>query len=135
MFNSKDVPLRAEIGIQKLCREESESGEASTRGGASSKTTCTFVPIIPNELTPARRTPQDGSHEVSSLLMKMADLAKSINGLRFAQCRLGKRTRCFRDKTALTRPTIPAALQVCPMLLLTEDNAQKCLCEVTWPNA
>ena len=49
--------------------------------GASSRTTCAFVPPIPKELTPARRGVLPAGQDLNLSLTKKGELSKSMFGI------------------------------------------------------
>ena len=84
------------------------AGETST-AGASSRITWAFVPLIPNEETPARRARSvrgQGSDAVSSWTSP-AD--QSTCGEGASACRVGGSCSCCKAITILITPATPAA--------------------------
>jgi hypothetical protein len=74
---SRAASLRAETS-NNWCEREAAAGSGL---GASSTITCTLVPPMPNELTPARRGWSPRGHGRSSVFTKNGLASKSISGL------------------------------------------------------
>ena len=113
---------RAETSSSWFARVE---GAVAARSGASSSTTCAFVPPNPNELTAARRGASPRRHCVSFSCTWNGVRPKSICGFGFSYpIDGGNASRCS-DSDALIRLAAPAAMTMCPTLLFSEPTAQK----------
>ncbi len=75
--------------------------------GASSRMACAFMPLKPNALTPARRTPPAGAQSCSCVLMRTGKRSHGIAGVGCRTCRLAGSCRCCIASTTLIRPVTP----------------------------
>src|SRR5688500_18250509 len=97
-----------------------------SRLGASSKTTCAFVPPMPNELTPAFLKLFPRVQSRNWVFTKNGLLLKSMFRFGFVKWRLGGICLFFRERTVLIKPATPAAASKCPIFVFTEPIAQNC---------
>src|SRR5262249_48660622 len=95
----------------------------TARAGPSSSTTCAFVPLMPNDDTPARRT-RDASlrHAQASCKSDSPLPSHSICSLGRSACNVFGKSSCCNDSTILITPSTPAAACVCPMLDFDDPN-------------
>ena len=94
--------------------------------GASSSTTCAFVPEIPNEFTPARAGPSCAGHGVAVVGTEKGISLHGMFGFGVTKCRFGGIVRCDRQSVVLMRPAIPAAASVWPMFVFDDPIRQHC---------
>ncbi len=100
----------------------------AVRCGACSSTTWALVPENPKEETAARRDAAWVGQPVSSVGTNRRVPSAWIAGFQRLKCRLGGMSPCWRQSTALIRPTTPAAGSRCPRFVLTDPSAQR-----PWP--
>ena len=94
--------------------------------GASSSTTCAFVPPTPNELTPARRgVGPSGQSRCARARRRTACARSRASDSAIRNCMLAGRILWCSASAALIRPATPAATSRCPMFHLIEPIAQK----------
>ena len=107
----------------------------ASRAGASSSTTCAFVPLMPNDDTPARRT-RDASlrHGRASCNSDSPLPSHSICSLGRSACSVFGRSSCCNDSTILITPNTPAAACACPMLDFDDPNHSGCASPRVGPN-
>ncbi len=88
----------------------SPSGTAAgSSTGACSTITCAFVPLTPNDDTPARRTRPVSGHAQSSVTNATAPDDQSTCGVGSSTCNVLGTTPCRIDSTILITPATPAA--------------------------
>src|SRR5690606_19343226 len=97
--------------------------DSDSFSGYSSSTTCTLVPPIPKELTPALRMLSDSQLRNLSFT-KNGLFSKSMVGFGFLNPIDGGNCLLCNDSTVLIKPTMPAAAVRWPILLLMEPMAQ-----------
>src|SRR6516225_6873450 len=100
------------------------SPEAPMLSGArgSSKITCAFVPLIPNDDTAARRGRFPASHARGSVNNDTAPADQSTCGVGTSTCNVLGFTPCRIACTILITPAIPAAADVWPMFDLIDPS-------------
>ena len=118
---SSDACDFAESKINCAARD----GPDGSTAGASSSTTCAFVPPTPNELTPARNGVAPGFQSVNLLTTWNGLASSSSFGFGFVKCSDGGSFLCFNASAVLMRPVTPAATSRWPKLLLTVPRPQK----------
>ncbi|GCE02634.1 hypothetical protein EHYA_10411 [Embleya hyalina] len=95
---------------------------SAASAGASSRTTCAFVPLIPNDDTPARRTRPPAGQATSSANTSTRPADQSTCGVGSSTCNVRGNTPCRNANTILITPATPAAAWVCPMFDFTDPN-------------
>ena len=83
------------------------------------------MPPNPNDDTPARRGPSLAGHAVRSCCTRNGLDAKSMLGLAAVKLIVGGSVRVCSASAVLIRLLAPAAITMCPTLLLSEPMAQK----------
>ncbi|CAM4263861.1 hypothetical protein KIPE111705_46305 [Kibdelosporangium persicum] len=91
-------------------------------GGACSMITCAFVPLMPNDDTPARRAPLPGCHGAGSVSSRMSPVDQSTWGVGWSTCNVFGSTPCRIAWTTLITPSTPAAAWVWPMFDFTDPS-------------
>ena len=104
-------------GSRRRAASSCRAARSPARAGASSTTTCAFVPPTPNELTPARRGARAATSR-SSISRRTA--VRDVEPGSALGVQAGRDARCCRESAALIRPATPAAASRWPMLVLTE---------------
>ncbi len=94
-------------------------GPTGSTAGACSRTTCAFVPLIPNDDTPQRRGPSPPAHSRCSASRATPEV-QSTSGVGEATCSVLGSTPCRSASTILMTPTTPEAPWVWPTFDLTE---------------
>jgi hypothetical protein len=84
---------------------------------------CAFDPVTPNADTAARRGPAPRSQVVVAVGTKNRVPSASISGFHRVKCRFAGMTPSRTASAALIRPSTPAALSGCPMLVLSAPSA------------
>ena len=95
--------------------------------------TCAFVPLIPNDDTPARRGPPPLGHARDSVNNDTAPADQSTCGDGTSTCNVCGSTSCWIASIILITPATPAAAEVCPMLDLIEPNHSGRSAGRSWP--
>ncbi|GAA5708190.1 hypothetical protein Save01_09069 [Streptomyces avermitilis] len=97
-------------------------GSAESSSGACSRITWAFVPLIPNEDTPARRGPPVSGHSRPSVSSSTAPADQSTWVLGFPTCRVLGSTPFRSASTVLITPATPETAWVCAMFDLSEPS-------------
>ncbi|CAM5435434.1 hypothetical protein SGRIM128S_07540 [Streptomyces griseomycini] len=95
----------------------------SLRPGACSMMAWAFVPLKPNDDTPARHGRSATGHSRSSVSNSTAPADQSTCGDGSSACSVRGSTPCRIAITILITPATPAAACVCPMLDFTEPSS------------
>ena len=90
--------------------------------GACSRITCAFVPLIPNDDTPARRGRSTSGHDRWSVSNDTAPADQSTCGVGTSTCSVLGITPWRIACTILITPATPAAADVWPMFDLIDPN-------------
>ncbi len=109
----------ATVTSDKMSPVEYSSAVADC-GGASSISTCAFVPVKPKELIPARRGLPLACHGIALSTTRTGSESHGICGDGVSKCRLCGSTSCCSDNTTLIRPATPDADSRWPMLVFTD---------------
>ncbi|CAM4181474.1 hypothetical protein KIPE111705_43970 [Kibdelosporangium persicum] len=95
---------------------------ASGTSGACSRMTCAFVPLMPNDDTPARRARPVSGHCLASVSRVTSPAVQSTCGDSSAACNVRGSTPCRIASTILMMPATPAAACVWPMFDLIDPR-------------
>src|SRR5262249_5711001 len=90
--------------------------------GASSRITCAFVPLIPNDDTPARLGRPFDFHSTGSVNSDTAPQDQSTSGVGASTCNVLGSIPCRSAITIFITPATPAAACVWPMFDLIEPS-------------
>ncbi|CAO0825933.1 hypothetical protein SMICM17S_08352 [Streptomyces microflavus] len=97
---------------------------ATTVAGASSMMTCVFVPLIPNELMPARRTRRVRGHRLGFRRSSSSPPVQSIRVFGFSAWSVRGSHSCWSASTILMTPMTPEAAWAWPMLDLADPRCK-----------
>src|SRR5262249_24463781 len=86
----------------------------------ASTTRCAFVPLNPNELTPAKR--RACGHSVRARGTRIGEPDQSNREFGTRKCGLGGMRPYIKPRTVLMRPATPAAVSRCPVFDLIEPT-------------
>ena len=90
--------------------------------GGCSRITCTLVPLIPNEDTPARRGPPSTGQSTGSVSSRTAPADQSMCGDGSSACNVRGSTPCRIAITILITPATPAAACAWPIFDFTDPS-------------
>ena len=112
---ASDVALRADKTSGTTPSGAASAAMVAGSSGASSRITCAFVPLTPNEDTPARRGRSPRGQSRACVSSSTAPGSQSTSVVGSATCSVAGRTPCRSACTILITPATPAAACACPM--------------------